>query len=80
MVRVSEDMADRFMDVLRPPQGGSRADGPMLRCHCWVSREPAEHQFSIRYGAHDEICPVYRPSLDPVDRRHDEELRRRHTR
>ena len=44
-------------------------------CNCWVKDEAAEDRFCIRYGAHSESCPVYRPSLDPVDRFKDEALR-----
>ena len=45
-------------------------------CRCYVRRLTEEARFSLRYGAHALTCPVYRPSLDPVDRRADEELRR----
>ena len=46
-----------------------------LRCSCWVSYEPEEVRFSIRYGAHHLDCPVYRPSGDPLDNLRDAELR-----
>ena len=44
-------------------------------CNCWVSREPWEVQFAIRYGAHNPQCPRYRPSRDPVDAINDTEIR-----
>ena len=44
-------------------------------CNCWVSRESLEVQFSLRYGAHGITCPLYRESLDPVDRLHDAQER-----
>jgi hypothetical protein len=46
-------------------------------CNCWVRDRPAEERFSIRYGAHDVRCPVWAPSLDPVDAANDAELRLR---
>jgi hypothetical protein len=48
----------------------------MATCNCWVSKASAETQFCVRYGAHSVTCPKHRPSGDPVDRMHDEELRR----
>lgn len=44
-------------------------------CNCWVRARPPEEQFGLRWGAHNPHCPVYRASLDPVDRKHDEEAR-----
>jgi hypothetical protein len=46
-------------------------------CLCWVRHQTVEARFGIRYGAHATNCPLYRPSLDPVDRLHDSELRQR---
>lgn len=51
------------------PQRGDRG------CDCWVSGHPAETTYSIRRGAHNPECPVFRPSLDPVDAYHDAGLR-----
>ena len=45
-------------------------------CDCWVSERTEEEQFGIRFGAHNPTCPMFRPSLDPVDAVHDAELRR----
>lgn len=39
----------------------------MAKCQCWVSKLTDEERFSVRYGAHNPQCPVFRPSLDPVD-------------
>lgn len=36
-------------------------------CNCYVRGLSPEIQFVVRYGSHDYTCPVYRPSLDPVD-------------
>ena len=49
----------------------------MLSCTCWVASEPIENAFYVRHGAHNPQCPLYRESLDPVDRANDDELRRR---
>ncbi len=46
-------------------------------CNCWVRDRPPEERFSIRYGAHDVRCPMWAPSLDPVDAANDAELRLR---
>ena len=49
-----------------------------MTCHCYVSGLPADEQMSLHYGAHEPSCPVYRVSLDPVDREMDEEIRARY--
>ena len=46
-----------------------------MKCTCWVADQSEEERYCIRYGAHSQSCPLYRVSLDPVDRTHDEELR-----
>lgn len=51
--------------------------GTQLTCRCWVRHQMAEERFGIRYGAHSTNCPQYRPSLDPVDRLNDQEIRQR---
>ena len=48
-------------------------------CTCYVGSLSDEARFSIHYGAHALDCPVYRPSLDPVDAMHDQDLRSRYT-
>ena len=45
-----------------------------MTCNCWVADQSEEDRYCIRYGAHATTCPVYRESLDPVDRANDEEL------
>ena len=47
----------------------------MPRCNCYVRYLDDEARFCLHYGAHETNCPVYRPSLDPVDRAHDEDFR-----
>ena len=49
--------------------------GEDMECNCYVKDLPAAERFGIRYGAHEPDCPVYRESLDPVDRKHDEAIR-----
>ena len=49
---------------------------PILnKCKCWVSKQPEVEQFGIRFGAHSTACVLYRPSLDPLDRKRDEQMR-----
>ena len=48
----------------------------MKKCPCWVASRPEEERFSLHYGAHSASWPQYRPSLDPVDRAHDDDARR----
>lgn len=40
----------------------------LVNCVCWVSFQPLDVQFCVRWGAHSVYCPIYRPSGDPVDR------------
>ena len=47
-------------------------------CKCYVRGLSPEVQFCLRWGAHSTYCPIYRPSLDPVDRIKDEAFRRDH--
>jgi hypothetical protein len=54
---------------IETPKGGA------MECNCYVKDLPAAERFGIRYGAHQTDCPVYRESLDPVDRKHDEAIR-----
>lgn len=44
-------------------------------CKCYVRHLTEEVVFGLHYGAHNPRCPVYRVSLDPVDRAHDEGFR-----
>ena len=44
-------------------------------CNCYVSILTEEQRFCLRSGSHADSCPVYRESLDPVDRLHDLEAR-----
>jgi hypothetical protein len=46
----------------------------MKACNCYVSKLPAHDQMVIRYGAHDQSCPKYKKSLDPVDQIKDRRL------
>jgi hypothetical protein len=46
-------------------------------CDCWVASASTETRFALRYGAHSMWCPLFRPSLDPVDRRADAGIRQR---
>ena len=48
---------------MRPVEG---TEGEM-NCNCWVSKATEEVQVCTRWGAHNPQCPVYSPSLDPVD-------------
>ncbi len=43
-------------------------------CTCYIEALPPADRFTIRRGAHSLLCPVYRPSLDPVDRDADDRL------
>lgn len=44
-------------------------------CNCWVKRLTAEQSFGVRNGAHNPACPIFRPSMDPVDAVKDAEIR-----
>lgn len=60
-------MTDRF-----PPTAKARSlDG----CRCYVKKLPREFQFQLRWGAHALDCPIYRPSMDPVDNQQDIDAR-----
>lgn len=49
-----------------------------LGCNCYVAHLKHDKQFTLRWGAHETTCPVYRPSLDPVNQKQDDEIRERH--
>jgi hypothetical protein len=44
-------------------------------CTCYVQHLTEEERFTLRYGAHEIECPVYRESLDPVDKLKDDDAR-----
>lgn len=46
------------------------------RCTCYVGRLPDVVLFEAGRGIHNPACPVYQPSLDPVDRLNDDDFRR----
>jgi len=48
-------------------------------CQCYVRELSQLAQLELHYGAHDVRCPVYRESLDPVDRAIDECARKLYT-
>ena len=48
---------------------------PQSPCRCYVYELDKLTQFGLRRGAHALECPVYRPSLDPVDAANDQETR-----
>ena len=48
-------------------------------CRCYAAALDKETQFGLHRGAHDPACPVYRPSLDPVDAAQDQETRDHYT-
>jgi Fe-S oxidoreductase len=50
-------------------------DDLTAECNCWVSTMKEEFRSCTHCGAHEETCPWYRRSLDPVDNKHDIELR-----
>ena len=70
---------------MRDPSAG-RADVPELlesegmmgTCNCWVKDEPEPECWSLRNGAHNPTCPVYRVSRDPVDALKDADIRDRY--
>ena len=49
-----------------------------ILCSCWVKDRPDEERFSLRYGAHNPGCPMFRPSCDPLDNLRDAQLRMQH--
>ena len=47
-------------------------------CKCYVRFIEGDHiLFCLRLGIHNPACPVYRASLDPVNRRADDDFRAR---
>ena len=54
---------------------GSSSIGGNMSCNCYVRHLDEETQYVLHFGAHNPACPQYRVSLDPVDRKHDEEFR-----
>lgn len=40
-------------------------------CNCYMLNAPDSVVWCARWGQHDKRCPVYRESLDPVDREKD---------
>lgn len=50
--------------------------GRLASCACYVKQLDPEAQMTLRWGAHAETCPTYRPSGDPVDAANDEATRR----
>jgi hypothetical protein len=44
-------------------------------CNCYVVGLDAITQYELRWGAHAETCPAYRPSADPVNNQRDSEIR-----
>lgn len=44
-------------------------------CNCYVRYLTEEVKGYVRWGSHNPACPVYRVSLDPVDRIADDEFR-----
>ena len=48
-------------------------------CRCYAAALDPVTRFGLRRGAHDPACPVYRPSLDPVDAAQDQETRDHYT-
>ena len=51
-----------------------------ILCSCWVKDRPDEERFSLRYGAHNPGCPMFRPSYDPLANLRDAQLRMQHER
>ena len=53
------------------------ANDHLANCTCYVlTLEPID-QFTLRYGAHNQACPVYRESGDYLDQKRDIEARAR---
>ena len=49
-----------------------------IGCKCYVRFIDDTHiLFVLRLGSHNPACPAYRASLDPVDRRTDDDFRAR---
>ena len=47
-------------------------------CRCYVAALDYLTRFGLRRGAHTRCCPMFRESLDPVDRRQDQETKMHH--
>jgi hypothetical protein len=48
-------------------------------CRCYAAALDQLTRFGLRRGAHALDCPIYRPSLDPVDAANDQETRDHYT-
>ena len=48
-------------------------------CRCYAAALDPEDRFGLRRGAHALDCPIYRPSLDPVDAAQDQKTRTHYT-
>ena len=48
-------------------------------CRCYAAALDQLTRFGLRRGAHALDCPVYRPSLDPVDAAQDQKTRTHYT-
>ena len=59
---------DRFTGERREWMWTSRIDS----CNCYVRLLGRGALSTLRYGAHDPSCAVYRESLDPEDKRQDQ--------
>lgn len=46
-----------------------------MKCTCWVQRQPIERRYRMPWAAHSLTCPWNRPSPEPVDQIHDEQIR-----
>ena len=51
----------------------------MTKCQSYAAALDYLTRFGLRRGAHALDCPVYRPSLDPVDAAQDQETRTHYT-
>ncbi len=47
----------------------------LANCTCYVAQLDPSTRFSLRWGAHQTHCPVYRPSLDQADQLNDQATR-----
>ena len=53
------------------------AHDPLANCTCYVLTLSPIDQFTLRFGAHNEACPVWRESGDYLDQKRDIEARAR---
>ncbi len=60
---------------MRSHESPGTRDTRTLACNCWVQDLLPEEGFGLRWGAHGASCPLYRTSVDPVDRAADFERR-----